>query len=247
MNPIAVSITKSGSYGALELKQDYRRNMLLSIAIAATLAFVAVVGMLTILAGKPAPLVLEDPVVRVKMDITMVPLPRMDHKAPDIAKTPPKLPALAGGIPFPVPDDEVIQDPRFPTSEEKAQLSAAAVEGFDSGEGNSFDYTVEEEDYWPAPEEFTICQEYPKQVHFEIPGFPEMAELTGQTGIVWIRALVDREGHVRDAHVQKPSGTNVGFEEAALSAALKNVYRPAIQNGQPVAVWISYKVEFRLR
>ncbi len=106
---------------------------------------------------------------------------------------------------------------------------------------------VEEEDYWPAPEEIPNCQEYPKSIHFEIPVYPEMAELTDQTGVVWIRALVDKEGRVRDARVQKPSGTNVGFEEAALKAALENVYRPAIQNGQPVAVWISYKVEFKLR
>jgi protein TonB len=74
-----------------------------------------------------------------------------------------------------------------------------------------------------------------------------MAELTNQTGSVWIRALIDTEGKVREAFVQKPSGSNAGFEDAALTAAYACRYRPAIQNGVPVPVWISYKVEFKLR
>ena len=75
----------------------------------------------------------------------------------------------------------------------------------------------------------------------------DMADLTQQSGSVWVQALIDKAGRVRDARILKPSGTQVGFEEAALAAAFEAVYKPAIQNGQPVAVWISYKVEFRFR
>jgi len=38
----------------------------------------------------------------------------------------------------------------------------------------------------------------------------------------------------------------MGFEEAAVKAAYKCRYRPAIQNGNPIGVWISYTVEFVL-
>jgi TonB family protein len=47
--------------------------------------------------------------------------------------------------------------------------------------------------------------------------------------------------------VAKSSGSNVGFDEAAVEAALQCIYKPAIQNGQPVAVWVTYPVEFKLK
>jgi TonB family protein len=51
---------------------------------------------------------------------------------------------------------------------------------------------------------------------------------------------------VRDALIAKSSGSNVGFDEAAIKAALQRRYRPALQNGRPVAVWVTYKIVFRL-
>ncbi len=50
-----------------------------------------------------------------------------------------------------------------------------------------------------------------------------------------------------DAIVAKESGANAGFEEAALEAARRSTWTPALQNNQPVRVWISYEVKFRLR
>ena len=66
-------------------------------------------------------------------------------------------------------------------------------------------------------------------------------------GTVWVKVLVDKTGNVRDAVVVKPSGANAGFEEAALEAAKKGKWKPAIQNKQPVAVWVSYEIKFQLR
>jgi TonB family protein len=102
-------------------------------------------------------------------------------------------------------------------------------------------------DDWPQPTDFVSVEEQPVVIHFEPPVFPDMAELTGQSGTVWIQALVDAEGHVQKAEVSKPSGSHVGFEEEAVKAAYLNVYKPAIQNGRPVPVWISYRVDFKLR
>jgi len=101
------------------------------------------------------------------------------------------------------------------------------------------------EEYFPTAEEFVAVEEMPVTIHFEKPPYPEMAALTNKTGVVWIKAPVNKEGRVRDAVIVKPSGSNVGFEEAAIDAAYKNIYKPAIQNGKPVAVWVSYKVEFK--
>jgi TonB family protein len=59
--------------------------------------------------------------------------------------------------------------------------------------------------------------------------------------------LIDVEGRVRDVVVAKESGESESFGRAAKEAALKTVWKPAISNGQPVAVWITYKVSFRLK
>jgi TonB family protein len=159
---------------------------------------------------------------------------------PDIA--PPSI-----GIPTPVPDEEVVEEVRFATRAELAELSAPVAAATTSGEGDSVVVDIPLEEYFPTPEEFVAVEEMPVEIRHEEPVYPEMAELTEKSGTVWVQALVDKEGRVRDARVLKPSGTNVGFEEAALEAAYKNLYRPAIQNGSPVPVWVSYKVEFKFR
>jgi protein TonB len=87
----------------------------------------------------------------------------------------------------------------------------------------------------------------PTIVKEEKPVYPEVALLTNREATVWVKALVDKEGKVREARIAKSSGMNVGFDEAALEAAYKNIYKPAIQNGRPVAIWVTYPVEFKLK
>lgn len=77
--------------------------------------------------------------------------------------------------------------------------------------------------------------------------YPEAALKDGITGIVWIKVLIDSLGIVRDDSIIEDSGTNVGFEESAREAARKTKWLPALENGKPIAVWITYKVEFSLK
>jgi len=63
---------------------------------------------------------------------------------------------------------------------------------------------------------------------------------------VMVQAYVDKNGEVKKAQAVKTNRPNMGFEEAAVKAAYKCKYRPAIQNGNPVGVWIGYRVEFTL-
>ena len=65
----------------------------------------------------------------------------------------------------------------------------------------------------------------------------------GITGRVIIHALVNKEGNVQDARVARSSGTK-GLDEAALTAAYKNRFSPAIRAGQPIYIWVSYTVVF---
>lgn len=76
--------------------------------------------------------------------------------------------------------------------------------------------------------------------------YPEIAVRAGVEGVVYLKVLVNEQGGVDDAQVMKPSGVDVGFEEAALQAARKIKWKPALQREHPVKVWIGFPVQFKL-
>ena len=73
------------------------------------------------------------------------------------------------------------------------------------------------------------------------------AQKQGLEGFVWVGALIDAQGQVAEAVIQQDANPDSGFGKAALAAAKKCRYKPAIDSdGKPVAVWVSYKVVFSL-
>jgi protein TonB len=99
----------------------------------------------------------------------------------------------------------------------------------------------------PQPDEFIPYDEGPVAVRQPRPIYPPLAMKAGMEAVIWLKILIDKEGIVRDVMVIKSSEKEAGFEEAATDAAYKSSWKPAIANGQPVAVWVTYKVEFVLR
>lgn len=104
---------------------------------------------------------------------------------------------------------------------------------------------IDNDEYLPDPDEFVAVEVYPEMIYMETPEYPRLAEEAGLEGIVWIKALLDKNGDVRDARVGKSSGT-ASLDQAAVDAAYKCKFKPGIQNGKPVACWVTYKVEFVL-
>jgi len=215
------------------------------ISSGAALAIVGMVMLYTILQAQEVEAV---HVVRIKTLAELAPPPSMTARPPQIQVAQPKIAPPSIGIPTPVPDEEVGEEVKFATRAELAQLTAPIQSASDiGGGGDSIVIDIPDEEFMPTPDEFIAVEEMPVQVYEERPSYPEMAERAGIEGLVWVRALVDKDGRVRDAIIQKASGTNAGFEEAALEAAFKNRYKPAIQNGRPIPVWVSYKVVFELK
>lgn len=97
----------------------------------------------------------------------------------------------------------------------------------------------------PSMEEFTPMEEVPAMIEMVEPKYPKAEEEAGIEGIVWIKALVGRTGAVLGVVVFKSSG-HEALDASAIKAAVNNRYRPGIQNGHPVAAWISYKVTFAI-
>ncbi|MCK4271997.1 energy transducer TonB [bacterium] len=98
----------------------------------------------------------------------------------------------------------------------------------------------------PMADEFVAYDTPPKLIRLVKPKYPDIARKAGIEGMVILKILVDVDGKVIDARVLKSLG-NVGCDEAALEAAKKCLFEPALQRDKPVKVWVSYPVRFILK
>jgi protein TonB len=235
-------------YGAFELKRTYQRNLGMGVLWAAGLHIALIGGFLLYKwIQERASAIDNAPSVVIRSMSDIAPPPSMTAAKPQVNVAEPNIAPPSIGIPTPVPDEEVVEEVRFATKEELAQMSAPIVSAGDNdGDGNVV-VDIPLEEYFPTADEFVAVQEMPTIIKEEKPIYPEVALLTNREATVWVKALVDKEGKVREARIAKSSGMNVGFDEAALEAAYKNFYKPAIQNGRPVAIWVTYPVEFKLK
>jgi len=76
--------------------------------------------------------------------------------------------------------------------------------------------------------------------------YPEIARRAGIEGVVILGVLVDEHGNSLKTQVLKPSGTTLGFEEAARDAAMKLKWKPAKQRDRAIKVWVSFPIRFQL-
>lgn len=243
-----------GSYGAFELKASYQRHLAWGLGAAVILHVAVVAGVVHWGAnsqqGVPIP---TRPEIGGRIDLGRA--PRLIF---EVGKRPggqPKLEDIRAGIPVPMPDEDVSSDIPLDSRMDPETL-AMLIDGEghsgvlgDAGlgalyGGESPGTAIDE--YIPGPEEFVAVEEFPVCVRRAIPVYPQMAQLLKREDFVILRVLVDRRGEVRDAIVARSAGGRLGFDAAALEAAYQTRYKPAIQNGRPVAVWIKYKVVFRL-
>jgi protein TonB len=77
------------------------------------------------------------------------------------------------------------------------------------------------------------------------PDYPETARKARLQGRVILEAIIAHDGTVEDVRVL--SATNPLFVEPAENAVLRWRYRPAMQNGLPVAVYFTVEVRFVLQ
>jgi TonB family protein len=63
-------------------------------------------------------------------------------------------------------------------------------------------------------------------------------------GVVLVQALVGKDGHVKDVRVVKHIPM---LDESAITAVKQWVFKPALSNNKPVAVWVAVPVRFSLQ
>ncbi|OGU41254.1 MAG: hypothetical protein A2X61_14185 [Ignavibacteria bacterium GWB2_35_12] len=75
--------------------------------------------------------------------------------------------------------------------------------------------------------------------------YPEMARRAGIEGKVIIRVLVGKDGKPLKSIIELSE--NELLNESAVKAVMSSIFTPAGQNGNPVALWVSIPINFRLR
>ena len=230
-------------YGAFELKSKYQRNLLFGTL--SMLGLIAVILLTSwVIANVGEEEIIAGPAVVIKTVADLGPPPSVAKRPPQVQVQQPNVAMPKVGIPKPVADEEVLdEDVVIASREELADIVAPDIVASE-GDGDIV-VDIAEEDFLPAPTDFIPVEIYPEMISPSKPEYPRLAKQAGITGLVWVSALVNEEGEVLKAIVGKTSGVT-SLDEAAVKAAYKCRFKPGIQNGRPVKVWVTYKVEFEL-
>ena len=147
------------------------------------------------------------------------------------------------GSPVPVPDAEISPEATIQTQIEMNSFESPES----SGTGRPGTVLVPGRENVAIEEEpgiFQIVEKLPVPVVNPTPAYPELPRRAGVEGTVWVNIWVTKEGKVRKAVVLKSDSEL--FNQAALDAAQKWVFTPAVMNSGPVAVWVSIPFRFKL-
>ncbi|MEK7726904.1 MAG: TonB family protein [candidate division KSB1 bacterium] len=232
-------------YGAPEMLLQYNKYLAWATLIAVALQLF---GLLSWVAARALSEEPEAPMVRMRIikDVAELGPP------PSISATTTPAIAVSGpavrpsvGIPVPVPDAQITEENTIATQEELAQMQAPISSGAGGGTGDSLvisddAFLFEEE---PDIDEFIPYQVAPVIIKRVEPIYPELARKAGMQGKVWVKVLIDKEGKVKKAVIMQ--GIEI-FHEAAISSVLQWVFKPAIQQDRPIAVWMAIPINFKL-
>jgi protein TonB len=77
------------------------------------------------------------------------------------------------------------------------------------------------------------------------PIYPSIAKRMGETGTVMLRVLIGEKGNAEQVIVHKTSGST-NLDEAGRQAVLRALYKPFIEDGKAVPVYVLIPVNFQL-
>ncbi|HZL85246.1 MAG TPA: energy transducer TonB [Candidatus Krumholzibacteria bacterium] len=144
------------------------------------------------------------------------------------------------GVIVPVDDADVVTD------EISGEPGAGNAPGVVSGicDGETWDGLTHFGTTSGESESFIVVEQEPQLVWMQSPEYPEIARDAGIEGRVLVRALVGEDGSVQKVLLIQ---SVLGLDEAALEAGMTAVFRPALQQGRPMAVWVVIPIDFSLR
>jgi periplasmic protein TonB len=98
----------------------------------------------------------------------------------------------------------------------------------------------------PNPDDFVDVSQEPVEIQpiTSLLKYPEIARRSGLEGSVTVQALIGKDGRVEKVEVIK-SDYDI-FKVAAVDAMKSEKFTPARQNGTPLKLWITRKIDFKL-
>jgi protein TonB len=84
----------------------------------------------------------------------------------------------------------------------------------------------------------------PIAIYTPDPEFSEEARKAKFSGNVVVSLIVDASGNPKNVHVLR--GVGMGLDEKAVEAVQQYKFKPALQNGKPVAVYLNVDVNFQI-
>lgn len=230
-------------YGAPDLLVAHRPDLSRALSLSAVFAisaFVAVGALSTL-----APRTIEKP-EEVRF-LLPVPPPVLLPIRTSPATAPPKAtvrPASKFAMPNPVaiaPPDAPALPPGYDELAKQVQPDGNGRTG-NPPVGPSTSFTPVEAPDLPA----TYADVWPVAVTEVKPEYPQIARDAMVDGQVVVLVLVGRDGRVREAKVDEHHHVLL-LDEAALAAARKWVFSPALANGHAVSVWTAIPFDFILQ
>jgi periplasmic protein TonB len=234
-----VSATRASTFervpmGAADLKarsqQIFKKAMIISIA-----AHLALIGIY--LASK-----LYSPKDEaaytgrvIRMETLPPPPPLSDAPPPPVVPLEQQIVKPTIGVPVPVPD-AVAPEQTIMTQQELSQ----ALTPFAQGTAGKDSIFIKGDDL-PSEGEFVYYEDPPSPVTRVEPVYPDMAREAQIQGRVVLHVLVGKDGRVKNIKVTR---SVTYLDEAAKSAVMKWVFKPALSNNKPVAVWVEVPVDF---
>jgi periplasmic protein TonB len=224
-------------YGAPELKQVARKYMFRGVmagSIAWLLVFLLSLGGGMLMKLRPH-----------ETKVVVVPYRELAAPPPLTEKPPPPQVAIAApvappsvAVPVPVPDAEAPPEQQIASQEELSNTTPAVA-----GDGDQLVVAPPSEDELPKFGEYVFVEELPEAVTKVQPVYPDMAREAGVDGTVMVQALVGKDGKVKDTKVVKSIPM---LDASAITAVKQWVFKPALSNNKPVAVWVAVPVKFSL-
>jgi len=224
-------------YGAPELLGVAKQYLTkaLTVAMGAMLAiFLLLLGLTFYLSHRPK----ETSNIVVPYRELAAPPPLTDAPPPPKVQVVQQVAPPAAAVPVPVPDAQAPEDQKIASQEELSAASPGV-----SNEGNDNLVVAPPSDELPKFGDYVYVEELPEPVTKVAPAYPEIARDAGVDGTVMVQALVGKDGGVKDTRVVK----SIPMLDAAAVAAVKQwVFKPALSNNKPVAVWVAVPVHFSL-
>ena len=170
----------------------------------------------------------------IRMQTMPPPPPLSDAPPPPVI---PNQPIVKPTIGTPVPvADALAPEQTIMTQQEISAMNSPISQG-----GSGRDSLVIASDDMPSEGEFVYYEDEPTPVTRVEPAYPEFAREAQIQGKVTLHVLVGKDGRVKNVKVIKGV---TGLNDAAVEAIKKWVFKPALSNNKPVAVWVEVPMDF---